>query len=213
MLFKGKVATQVTAVDKILLTEFFFSGFMNELTDQELLALLSVFVTRERAPGSVPDCGKQYSDKFSDALSYITTTTEKLIDLEQTHQVVEETITFKRINLKFYELVYDWADGKTFADCVIDSGIDEGAVVKMILAVNRVRVCVEQMATVVGDNALASRLKEMDPLTNRGLVKMQSLYLEVEQEPPRLRETDEEVLVRLPSTSQDEETKASSPTD
>ena len=85
LLFKGKVATQVTAVDKILLTEFFFSGFMNELTDQELLALLSVFVTRERAPGSVPDCGKQYSDKFSDALSYITTTTEKLIDLEQTH--------------------------------------------------------------------------------------------------------------------------------
>ena len=127
--------------------------------------------------------------------------------------MVEETITFKRINLKFYELVYDWADGKTFADCVIDSGIDEGAVVKMILAVNRVRVCVEQMATVVGDNALASRLKEMDPLTNRGLVKMQSLYLEVEQEPPRLRETDEEVLVRLPSHSQDEETKASSPTD
>ena len=42
-------------------------------------------MTRERAPGSVPDCGKQYSDKFSDALSYITTTTEKLIDLEQTH--------------------------------------------------------------------------------------------------------------------------------
>jgi superfamily II RNA helicase len=145
---------------------------MNELTDQELLALLSVFVTRERAPGSVPDCGKQYSEKFGDALNYIIKTTEKLIELEQNHQVVEETTTFKRINLKFYELVYDWADGKTFADCVIDSGIDEGAVVKMILAVNRVRVCAEQMATVVGDNAMASRLKEMDPLTNRGLVKM-----------------------------------------
>ena len=37
---------------------------------------------RERAPGAVPDCGKQYSDKFSDALTYIVTTTEKLIDLE-----------------------------------------------------------------------------------------------------------------------------------
>ena len=90
----------------------------------------------------------------------------------------------KRINLKFYEIVYDWADQKTFADCVVGTGIDEGAVVKMILAVNRVRACIEQMATVVGDNALASRLKDMDPLTNRGIVKMQSLYLEVEQEPP-----------------------------
>ena len=85
----------------------------------------------------------------------------------------------------------------------------------MILAVNRVRGCVEQMATVVGDNALASRLKEIDPLTNRGLVKMQSLYLEVEQEPPRLREemNEEEVLVKIPSGSQDEEMKARSSSD
>ena len=58
LLFKGKVAAQVTAVDKILLTEFFFSGLINELSDQELLSLLSVFVTRERAPGGIPDCGK-----------------------------------------------------------------------------------------------------------------------------------------------------------
>ena len=57
------------------------------------------------------------------------------------------------------------------------------------------------MATVVGDNALASRLKDMDPLTNRGIVKMQSLYLEVEQEPPQLREQDEDILVKLDSGS------------
>jgi hypothetical protein len=36
------------------------------------------------------------------------------------------------------------------------------------------------MATFVGDNALAERLKNMDALINRGIVKMQSLYLEVE---------------------------------
>ena len=58
LLFKGKVATQVTAVDKILFTEFFFSGLINELSDQELLALCSVFITRERASGSIPECGK-----------------------------------------------------------------------------------------------------------------------------------------------------------
>ena len=70
----------------------------------------------------------------------------------------------------------------------------------MILAVNRVRTCIEQMATVVGDNALASRLKEMDPLTNRGIVKMQSLYLEVEQEPPQLREQVDDILVKFDSS-------------
>lgn len=36
------------------------------------------------------------------------------------------------------------------------------------------------MATVVGDNALATRMQETEALINRGIVKMQSLYLEVE---------------------------------
>jgi len=47
MLFKGKVATK--ANNDLILTEFFFSGLINELTDCELLALLSVFNTREKA--------------------------------------------------------------------------------------------------------------------------------------------------------------------
>ena len=42
------------------------------------------------------------------------------------------------------------------------------------------------MATFVGDNSLAERVKGMQDLIIRGIVKMQSLYLEVEQEPPRL---------------------------
>ena len=36
------------------------------------------------------------------------------------------------------------------------------------------------MAVFVGDNSLADRLKAMNDLMNRGIVKMQSLYLEVE---------------------------------
>ena len=52
----------------------------------------------------------------------------------------------------------------------------------MFMAVNRIRQSFQEMAVVVGDNALAERLTDMQPLINRGIVKMQSLYLEVEQE-------------------------------
>jgi len=70
ILFKGKVAMQACQ-DKILLTEFFFSGFIGLLTDPELLAILSIFVTTERASGNVADCGKQYSEKFTEAFDFI----------------------------------------------------------------------------------------------------------------------------------------------
>jgi len=35
---------------------------------------------------------------------------------------------------------------------------------------------------VVGDNTLAQRMTDIKPLSERGIVKLQSLYLEVEQE-------------------------------
>lgn len=72
--------------------------------------------------------------------------------------VVEEQELSKRLNFKFYELIYDWADQKTFMDVVGESKIDEGSVIKMTMAVNRTRQAIEKMAVVVGDNALVSRM-------------------------------------------------------
>ena len=72
---------------------------------------------------------------------------------------------------------------------VQDSAIDAGMVIKLFMSVNRKRLNLEKMATLVGDNSLAQRMKEMDGLINRGIVKMQSLYLEVEQEPPKIMES------------------------
>lgn len=78
MLFKGKVAINATA-DNILLTELFFSGLINELSDIELLAILSIFNNQQKAPGNVPECAKMYTDKFKKAFDFIVSEAEKLI--------------------------------------------------------------------------------------------------------------------------------------
>lgn len=66
-------------------------------------------------------------------------------------------------------------------------------IVKMFMDVNRKRQNLMEVAAFVGDNALAERMKDMQELINRGIVQMQSLYLEVEQEPPRLHLQQEEM--------------------
>jgi superfamily II RNA helicase len=71
LLFKGKVAAKVTGADNILLTEFFFSGMINELSDVELLSVLSIFSCENRAKGDVPECSKVYSEKFTSTLNFI----------------------------------------------------------------------------------------------------------------------------------------------
>lgn len=184
LLFKGKVAA---SCNDIILCEFFFSGLISQVTDCELLSLLSVFCTNEKG-GQAKDCSKQYSESFTKAIDFVYDETEKLIELETTKGIVaegEDTVE-KRLNAKFYEMVYDWADQKSFAEVTHDSEIDEGIIVKLIMSVNRKRSHLQQMATFVGDNSLAERMKSIEELINRGLVKMQSLYLEVEQEPPKL---------------------------
>jgi superfamily II RNA helicase len=186
LLFKGKVASKVSSADSILLTEFFFSGLINELTDQELLAIVSILNNQQRAPGQQPECIRMYSESFKKAYAFMLSETEKLIGLEETFGIHEEKKFEKRLNFCFYEAVYDWADGMDFIDIINECMIEEGIVLKMFMTVDRIRQSLAAMAKVVGDNALAQRLEGMKPLIDRGIVKMQSLYLEVEHEQPKL---------------------------
>ena len=123
-----------------------------------------------------------YSESYKKAYAFVIAETEKLINLEEAFGIGEEKNFSKRLNFCFYEAVYDWADGCDFIDIISDCGIEEGIVIKMFMTVDRIRQSLAAMAKVVGDNALAQRLEEMKPLIDRGIVKMQSLYLEVEQD-------------------------------
>jgi superfamily II RNA helicase len=126
-----------------------------------------------------------YSEAFKKAYAFVIAETEKLIELEQTFQINEEKDFNKRLNFCFYESIYDWVEGADFIDIIGDCGIEEGIMINMFMQLDKVRQCLHTMAKVVGDNALATRMKDMQPLLIRGIVKMQSLYLEVEQEIPR----------------------------
>lgn len=164
------------------------------MNDCELLAILSIFCNKIKPGGNTEDCVKQYSESFTKASNFIYTESEKLLQLETEKGIVSEDNTMeKRTNYKFYELVYDWADQKRFAAVIENTAIDEGMIVKMFMDVNRKRQNLMEVAAFVGDNALAERMKNMQDLINRGIVQMQSLYLEVEQEPPRLHLQQEEM--------------------
>jgi hypothetical protein len=52
------------------------------------------------------------------------------------------------------------------------SGIEEGMIVKMLMAVNRLLAVIESMAQVVGDNTLAQRMQDIKKLSERGIVKL-----------------------------------------
>ena len=54
VLYKGKVAKAVSSVDPILMTQLLFSGHLKQLTDEEMLALLSCMIFNIRASKQHP---------------------------------------------------------------------------------------------------------------------------------------------------------------
>ena len=98
---------------------------------------------------------------------------EKLIEEERKLEIVGESDSLaKRLNFKFYESIYDWAEQKSFSEIIDDSGIEEGIMVKMIKALVNNCSNMQQMAMVVGDNSLSERLEKLKGTIDRGIVKM-----------------------------------------
>jgi ATP-dependent RNA helicase DOB1 len=52
---KGRVACEISAGDEILITELMFAGFFNELSVEQIVAILSTLIFEEKVcPGRYP---------------------------------------------------------------------------------------------------------------------------------------------------------------
>lgn len=80
------------------------------MNDPELLAILSLFESQIRGARNQPECSKSYSETFAKAKQFVFTETEKLIEMERELAIAGENDALDtRLNLKFYEMVYDYA--------------------------------------------------------------------------------------------------------
>lgn len=181
MLFKGKVAHEIISTDKILTTELIFSGLLKDLTIEECIALFSVLYTQVKGSKQAQPCVADISDGFKNALAFLSDQAEKLIVTEK-HFGVIDTLGFEvetRLNFYFYELMYDWANKKTFAEVIASSpGMDEGTIVKMVNSVERICVQIKTAARNLEDGALAKKMEEAATLIKRDIIFTPSLYLE-----------------------------------
>mmetsp|Transcript_13364 Transcript_13364/g.22738 ORF Transcript_13364/g.22738 Transcript_13364/m.22738 type:complete len:113 (+) Transcript_13364:4311-4649(+) len=102
----------------------------------------------------------------------------RLIELEQECEVVDqETDPQKRLNYYFYELIYDWADKKSFF-AIKDQfpAYEEGLILNAVKSVGNMCASFRRMALLIGDIALAERIENAAKLLDREIMTTQSLY-------------------------------------
>jgi len=180
MLFKGKVARVVKSVDPILLTQLIFSGWLKKISDEEMLALLSVLVEQVRAGRDHQMLQTRISDNFWNACLFLEGECNKLIDTEQKHGVLDQQQDpYRRLNYYFYEIVYDWAKKKSFLQIKSEHpGLEEGIVIKCIMSVQSLCRTVKEMNNLIGDEVLAQRMEDASKLLDREIMSTQSLYFQ-----------------------------------
>ena len=110
---KARVACEISSGDELMLSELLFNGFFNNLTPEQIAAVLSVFVFEEKSKEtnalSREDLAKPLKEIQSQARIVAKVAQESKLAVNEDEYV-------KSFHWELMEVIYEWANGKSFFD-------------------------------------------------------------------------------------------------
>ncbi|ODQ67910.1 antiviral helicase [Nadsonia fulvescens var. elongata DSM 6958] len=170
---KGRVACEISSGDELLLTEMIFNGNFNDLTPEQVAALLSTFVFQEKSK-EVPALGPELSEPLKAmqemAKHIAKVSRESKLDIDEKEYVA----SFK---FELMDVVYQWSKGASFAQICKMTDVYEGSLIRMF---RRLEELIRQMgmaAKTIGNDELEKKMDATLEKIKRDLVSAGSLYL------------------------------------
>ncbi|KAL5342563.1 rRNA-processing arch domain-containing protein [Aspergillus crustosus] len=171
---KARVACEISTGDELMLSELLFNGFFNKLTPEQAAAVLSVFVFEEKTKETPP----LSKDELAKPLKEIQAQARIVAKVAQESKLaVSEEDYVQSFHWELMEVIYEWANGKSFADICGMTDVYEGSLIRVF---RRLEECLRQMAQaskVMGSEELESKFETALTKVRRDIVAAQSLYL------------------------------------
>ncbi|OGM39881.1 putative ATP dependent RNA helicase (Dob1) [Aspergillus bombycis] len=171
---KARVACEISTGDELMLSELLFNGFFNNLTPEQVASVLSVFVFEEKSK-ETPALTR---DELAKPLKEIQAQARVVAKVSQESKLaVNEEEYVQSFHWELMEVIYDWANGKSFADICKMTDVYEGSLIRVF---RRLEECLRQMAQaakVMGSEELESKFETALTKVRRDIVAAQSLYL------------------------------------
>ncbi|OJJ44720.1 hypothetical protein ASPZODRAFT_71217 [Penicilliopsis zonata CBS 506.65] len=171
---KARVACEISTGDELMLSELLFNGFFNKLTPEQAAAVLSVFVFEEKTK-ETPALTR---DDLAKPLKEIQAQARIIAKVSQESKLaVNEEEYVQGFHWELMEVIYEWANGKSFADICGMTDVYEGSLIRVF---RRLEECLRQMAQaakVMGNEELESKFETALTKIRRDIVAAQSLYL------------------------------------
>ncbi|CCG81891.1 Uncharacterized helicase C6F12.16c [Taphrina deformans PYCC 5710] len=170
---KGRVACEISSGDELLLTEMIFNGVFNDLSPEQCAALLSCCVFQEKSE-DVP----KLKDELGGPLKIMQDTARRIAKVSQESKLnlVEEEYV-QSFKPALMDVVYAWAQGKSFAHICKMTDVYEGSLIR---AFRRLEELLRQMVSAyeaIGNEEMSKKMEAAIKTLTRDIIFSSSLYL------------------------------------
>ncbi|XP_076234588.1 superkiller complex helicase subunit twister [Calliopsis andreniformis] len=163
---KGRVALQMGS-NELLITELILKNVLTVLQPAEIAALLSALIFQQRT-----DVEPNLTADLKRGCETVKEVYAELEALEQHYQLS----TLQPLNFGLVEVVYDWAQAKSFSEIMEKTDVQEGIIVRCIQQLSETLRDVKNAAVTIGDPVLKEKMEEASTAIKRDIVFAASLY-------------------------------------
>ena len=170
VLLKGRVACEINSANELVLTELILENVLVDYAPEELVALLSIFLTQEKTD-DIPTL----EGKLLQGYTQILDIAERVSAVQLANHLAAEDFSAPN-KTALVQVVYEWAKGTDFATITALTDIQEGSIVRVITRLDETCREIRDAARVIGDRDLAEKIQTCQSLIRRDIVFAASLY-------------------------------------
>ena len=171
---KGKAAREIGTTDCVLITELLTSDILNSLSEAEVVGFISGFASNKNEI----DLSESYISKsFSEAVKKFSEIYEKIEGVERSYDFQENKYN-RRMTYEFSEAMKSWMEGKEFYKIVNLTELEEGKLYNLIMRIFLMLEEISNFYSMLGNVEQSKRFLEIKGKLMRGIMSLQSLYLQ-----------------------------------
>eukprot|EP00123_Amoebidium_parasiticum_P013148 comp21799_c0_seq1/m.30998 comp21799_c0_seq1/g.30998 ORF comp21799_c0_seq1/g.30998 comp21799_c0_seq1/m.30998 type:complete len:1068 (-) comp21799_c0_seq1:384-3587(-) len=170
---KGRVACEISTGDELVLTELIFNGVFNDLSVEQVSALLACFVFQEKAD-EVP----KVKEDLAGPLRQLQETARRIARVAKDSRItLDEEEYVGAFTAALMDVVYAWSKGSKFGDICKMTDIFEGSIIRGIRREEELLRQLVNAAKAIGNTDLEQKFSEGIHKLKRDIVFAASLYL------------------------------------
>ena len=174
---KGIVAAQINECNSLILTEMITQNVFHDLTSEEIIALLGIFIDdikpTERREFFDVECSSQVKNRLSKVHQII----ESFISVEKSLEIDVHKYGYLDIYYDYVDVGYRWAMGDSIGQILKMIDVYEGNFIRSMLKINSIAHDLACLCVIYGDLKIIPQLEEVEGKIVRDIVTVTSLYL------------------------------------